>query len=119
MTAAWPGTLPQALQSDTFSEGVADGLLETQPDVGPPITRLRSATSVRSMIGTMLVTSAQIAILKTFVNTTLTGGALPFTFPDQLQAGTLLVKFPKGSLPKWTAAGGDNYTLSLSLLVLP
>lgn len=119
MASAWPGTLPQALQSDIFSEGVADGLIETQPDIGPPISRLRSTASVRQMSGTMLVTSAQIATLKTFVNTTLIGGSLPFNFPDQLQAGTLLVKFPKGSLPKWTALGGDNYLLNLTLSILP
>lgn len=120
MVDSWPGTLPQALQADSaFSEGVADGLLETQPDVGPPITRLRSTASARPMTGTMMVTSSQIATLKTFVNTTILGGALPFNFPDQLQAGTLLVKFPKGSLPKWTALGGDNYSLQLSLTILP
>lgn len=119
MVDVWPAGLPQAMQITGFSEDVADGLIETQPDTGPPISRRRSTASVRHISGTMLVTAAQIAALKTFVNTTIIGGSLPFNFPDQLQAGTLLVKFPRGNLPKWSALGGDNYTLSLSLLVLP
>lgn len=120
MVDSWPGSLPQAMQADSaFSEGVGDGLLEYQPETGPPITRLRSTSSTRPMTGTMFCTSAQIATLKTFFNGNLLGGALPFNFPDQLQSGTLLVKFPKGSLPKWTPLGGDNYSLQLSLTILP
>lgn len=121
MVDSWPGTLPQAMQGDAFSEGVGDGLLEYTPDTGPPITRRRTTSSVRPLSGTMLCTSAQIAIFKTFFNTTLLGGSLPFDFPDQLQSGTLLVKFVKGSLPTWPQApgGGDNYLLNLSFQVLP
>jgi hypothetical protein len=121
MVDAWPGTLPGALQSDAFGEGVADGLLEYAPDTGPPITRRRSTAAVRLMKGTMLCTSAQIATFRTFFDTTLLGGSLPFNFPDQLQSGTLLVKFAKSSLPNWSAhpGGGDNYLLNLTLQVLP
>jgi hypothetical protein len=119
MVDVWPVGLPQALQQQGFSEGLADGLIETQPDVGPPTSRRRTTASVRHMSGTMMVTSAQIATLKTFVNTTILGGALAFNFPDQLQSGTLLVKFPKGGLPSWSSLGGDTYSLSLTLLILP
>lgn len=121
MVDAWPAGLPQKLQSDSFSESVADGLIETQPDQGPPITRRRSTAAVRPMSGTMVCTAAQVATLRTFFDTTLLGGSLPFSFPDQMQSATLLVKFAKGGLPAWRqhSIGGDNYILSLSLLVLP
>jgi hypothetical protein len=117
---AWPGTLPQELQVNGFSESIADGLIETQPDIGPPMTRRRTSAAVRPISGQMIVTKAQLATLRTFVNTTLAGGSLPFTFPAITEAGTWLVKFPKGGLPKWTAlSGADLYTLQLSLLILP
>lgn len=121
MVDAWPAGLPQELMGDSFSEGVANNLLETQPDTGPPISRRRSTSAVRPMSGSMICTAAEIATFRTFFDDTLLAGSLPFNFPDQLQSGTLLVKFPKGSLPSWRqhSAGGDNYVLSITLLVLP
>ena len=121
MVDVWPSGLPQQLQADAFGEGVADNLLESQPDIGPPISRRRSTAAVRTMSGSMICTAAQITTFKTFFNTTLLGGSLPFSFPDQMQSATLLVKFTKGSLPSWRqhSIGGDNYVLSISLQILP
>jgi hypothetical protein len=119
MVDAWPNTLPQKFQTPSFSEGVGDGLVEYAPDEGPPITRRRTSAVVRPLIGTMVCTGAQIAIFRAFFDTTVLGGSLPFNFPDQIHAGTLLVKFLKSTLPKWTALGGDYYQLQLTLQVLP
>lgn len=119
MTDAWPVTLPQCLNVG-YSEGLADNLIETQPDAGPPISRRRSTAGVRPLSGQMKMTRAQIATLKTFVHTTLMEGALPFTFDDPTATGgTLLVKFVKGSLPSWQQIGGGVYMVSISLTVLP
>lgn len=69
----------------------------------------------------MICTAAQITTFRTFFDTTIVAGSLAFSFPDQMQTATLLVKFKKGSLPSWRQMpiGGDNYILNLSLLVLP
>jgi hypothetical protein len=32
---------------------------------------------------------------------------------------TYLVKFQKGGIPKWTALGGDYYSVSMSVWVMP
>lgn len=104
---------------DSFSEGVSDNLLETSPDQGPPISRRRSTSAARPLAGVMTCTAAQIAIFRSFYDTTIMGGALPFEFPDQMQSGSILVKFTKQSPPTWRAAGWDSYDLSLNLLVLP
>jgi hypothetical protein len=115
----WPGTLPQTFQVNGYTETVADGLIETNPDTGPPMSRRRSSAMPRPISGQMIVTRTQIDTLKTFVNTTLLGGSLPFSFPATTEVGTWLVKFPKGNMPKWAAIGGDYYTLQISLLILP
>ena len=42
MVDAWPETLPQCLNVG-YAEGIGDNLIETQPDVGPPISRRRAS----------------------------------------------------------------------------
>jgi hypothetical protein len=71
------------------------------------------------MSGVMKCTAAQIAAFRAFFDTTILSGALPFEFPDQMQVGTLLVKFTKQNPPAWPASGWDTYDLRMTLLVLP
>ena len=119
MPDAWPSTLPQALLLAGASKGVGDGLIENQPDTGPSMTRRRSTAVMRPLSGSMMLTDAQIATFETFFYTTILFGSLPFTFPDPISGATLLVKFTKQSLPAYAPQGGDNYQLSLTLMVLP
>ncbi len=119
MVDAWPAGLPQKLMQNGFAEAMADGLIEAQPDTGPPLTRLRTTSSPRPVGGTLTVTGEQLATLRDFVDTTLSHGSLPFEFPDQVRPGTLLVKFPKGALPSWRAVGGNLHRVTINLMVLP
>jgi hypothetical protein len=122
MTDAWPASLPQAFEQSGYGEGVADMLIETPTDAGPPITRRRSTAAPRFANGSMVITSAQLSALKTFFNTTLLGGSLPFTFPAQVDAGSpsvdWLVKFTRNGLPKWVPVGGDYWRASFGLTIL-
>ncbi|MDA9511162.1 hypothetical protein XI09_42230 [Bradyrhizobium sp. CCBAU 11386] len=119
MADPWPATLPQCFILG-YSEGMPDGVAEVQPDIGPPISRGRSSSAPRPLSGQMRMTRAQLATLKAFVAVTLDRGALPFEFPDPTTIGaTLLVKFPKGSLPSWQQTAAGVYRVSLTLTVLP
>ncbi len=114
----WPLTLPQYLDLAGNSAGMGNGVVETQPDIGPPISRTRTNVVVDAIAGTMKISEAQLAILKTFFRTTLGQGALPFYFPDQTLANNpALMKFV--SPPTWTVLTLDLYQVSLALLVLP
>jgi hypothetical protein len=119
MVDAWPAELPQEIEQNGFSEAVGDGVLEYQPDQGPSISRRRTSAVMRPLSGTMQMTAPQIVALLAFFDTTLMGGSLPFEFPDQIQDGTLLVKFPKGAGPSWAALSDDLYRVQLSMMVLP
>jgi hypothetical protein len=120
MTAsAWPSGLPQNVLISGYQEGVGDGLLEYQPETGPTISRLRTSSSARPLTVNFELTSAQIAILRTFYGTTLLGGSLPFTFPGVTESATYLVKFQKSGIPKWTSLGGDYYSVTMSVWILP
>lgn len=119
MPESWPHALPQRMSSEDYSEGVGDGLIETQPDIGPPISRRRSTAVSRPLSGSMRVTAAQLAVFRTFYEVTVLGGSLPFEFPGQCDETVLLVKFQKSNPPTWTNLGADNWNLSLQLTVLP
>lgn len=119
MPDTWPLTLPQNFQIGGFSEGAGDGLGEYVPDYGPSITRLCTAAVMRPMAGPMMMSDVQLASFRTFFNVTILRGSLPFYFPDQVEAGTLLVKFTKQAPPNWVCLGGPTYQLNLALMVLP
>jgi hypothetical protein len=119
MVDAWPAGLPQRLLVANASKGAGDALLEYQPDTGPSITRRRSSATMRPLIGSVILSSAQIAIWETFFYTTILSGSLPFDFPDPITGATLLVKHIKQTPPIWSPLGGDNYQLDMSLMVLP
>jgi hypothetical protein len=118
MVDAWPATLPQCLNVG-YNEAIGDGLIETQPDQGPPISRRRASAVTRPLSGEMRMTRSQIADLRTFVETTLLGGSLPFTFKDPTASGELLVKFSKGNQPSWLQIGAGVYRVNITLTVLP
>lgn len=119
MVDIWPTGLPQKLLLSGSSLGVGDGLIETQPDIGPPISRRRATAVVRPLTGSMMLSDAQITTFETFFFTTILRGSLAFNFPDPRTGATLLVKFTKANPPSYSPQGADNYLLSLNLLVLP
>jgi len=74
---------------------------------------------VRPLAISFELTSSQLAILRAFVDTTLLGGSLPFSFPAPSEGATYLCKLQKSGLPKWSALGGGYYSVSMVLWVLP
>ncbi len=118
MVDAWPAGLPQCFMVG-YADGEGDGRIEYQPDIGPPITRQRSAAVVRSIAGSMRMTKAQLGILHTFFSVTIAGGSLPFSFADPTFGGTVLVKFPKGGQPTWQQTAVGVYRVNISLMVMP
>lgn len=118
MPDAWPATLPQCLPLDNQQEGSANNLIRSQPDTGPAQVRRRSTSAPRPWSGMVVVTRSQLAILRNFVEVTLDQGALPFTLPATSEAGTWLVRFADGGLPKWRRVG-PKYSVTMQLEILP
>ena len=118
MPASWPGTLPQNLQISGNLESMPDGRLKSQTDTGPGKMRPRSSALARPLAGVMFMSAAQLAILDTFVTTTLSLGTLPFTFPATYGGGTFLVRFG-AALPSWANQGADLWAVNMALEVLP
>jgi len=118
MVDAWPTDLPQCFVVG-YSDAEGDGLVEYQPDTGPPIRRLRTSAVPRPLAGTMRMTKAQIAVLDVFYRETILRGSLPFNFPDPTFGGVVLCMFLKGSQPSRQQTSPGVYRVNISLLVMP
>lgn len=115
---SWPSTLPQDLSREGYEEGLGDNVVKSKNDAGPPKRRQRYTGAEDPLVGTMLMTSAQIEIFKSFINDDISYGADAFDFPALLGAtGTIPVAFK--TLPKWTNVRGDLYRVSLDFLIQP
>src|SRR5215207_10310859 len=118
MPETWPVGLPQCFTFDSLATGLADNRLRSQTDTGPAKVRPRSSAGPRPLSGQMVMTHAQIATLETFVETTLLGGSLPFTFPSQIGGSSHLVRFAN-ELPGWSRHGKGHMVVSMNLEILP
>lgn len=119
MTEAWPGTLPQRFLIAGNQQAVGDGRLVSQTDTGPGKMRPRSSAVPDVFSGSMRMTGAQWADLMTFGKTTLGGWSLPFTMPATDEGDDWLVRFRKDGLPSRTNIGGDRWTVSMTIEILP
>lgn len=128
MVSAWPSTLPQRFGAESYSRDPGDGRLRSKTEMGPGKVRRRSSSVPDVITGSMEMTQTQLVALRTFVSSTLSGGALAFTFPDPEGGSDLLVRFGE-DLPKvggflgfkGNGAGALEklWSVPLSLEVLP
>jgi hypothetical protein len=120
MPDAWPGGLPQYVLREGYSEAFSDGLLRAKVDTGPAKVRRRTSAAPRPVSFQLELTRAQLDTLRTFVDTTVIGGSLPFTFPAPTQtATTWLVRFSENGLPRITSLGGDTFMVDFGIEILP
>lgn len=117
MAEVWPAGLPQIPLLEGLAEGTGEGRLASQADHGP--AKLRPLTSAIGdpLAATIAVSTAGKAILKTFVETTLIGGTLAFTFPDPDGGADLLARF--ATLPVYRKRGPGTWFVGLDLEILP
>ncbi len=78
----WPSSLPQRPLADDYQETEPNLLLRTSMDAGPAKVRLRFTTGVRLYKLAFYVSLTQKSTFKSFYLGSISGGALPFNFPD-------------------------------------
>lgn len=118
MTAAWPGTVNQIVNPDSFSEAPEQNKASFQPEVGPPIERRRTSISSDVFAFTQWYTSAEYDDLVDFYRTTLIDGVLTFTRNHPRTGVSATFKFT--DVPKISSLlGGQLYVVSHSLRLMP
>jgi uncharacterized protein YwlG (UPF0340 family) len=113
----FPASLPQIMERDGFSRGYGDGRLRSPTDAGGGKSRRRFSYMPEPVKGSIVMTGAQLAIFRAFIDETLKGGTLPFYFPAQGELGQWIVKI--GQAMPSEAPMGLNWRVDLDLVRLP
>lgn len=114
---AFPVTLPQNLLISGYSQGLANNLITSQPDVGPAKIRRRTTSNVRPLKGSMTLTKTQLATLISFYEDDLIGGSLRFSWTDPVDDSAIEARFV--SSPSWTAQSTELFSVNIDLEILP
>lgn len=122
MTASytWPVGLPQDPLYGSFNESFGYNYLISQMDAGPAKMRRRSSKA-NQMSMTFMMTTAQVATLKTFVDSTISGVArFYFTHPRTgSQIEVRIVPSNDGGLYSINQAGPGYWNIGITLEELP
>lgn len=117
MVAAWPGDVNTTASLESYSETFGERVDSFQVELGQPLARRRSAFSNAAIKFSLLLTSAEVASLRTFWRTTLKSGVLPFTMTHPRTGVSGYFEFNQNDEPpSFTATGGGLFLASLSLI---
>lgn len=115
--ATWPAGLPQKLDQSGFSNSLPDNSIRSSMDVGPQKIRQRDVSAPEPITGNITIDETQYGTLKTFYNTTLGSGSLPFDWVHPVTGASVEMVFT--APPSITARSGDYYTANLKLEINP
>lgn len=118
MVSAWPGGVPEVELAGTFTEEIEDSRAEFNPEVGPPKRRQRTSVATARLSWEQHLTQTQFAALKTFYETTLLNGTLPFTRTHPSTGSTVTMTF-LAPPSRRNVMGADIYRVPFSVRVLP
>ena len=112
--ASWPGTLPQYVFEQGYTEKLNDQSIESSVDVGTPKIRRRYTKQIRTFTVQMRLTPTQKTTFETFWQTTLAGGSLPFDWvhPSTRTAQTFRLRKPA---PSFSSIGGIDSIVSFTM----
>jgi len=116
---SWPGGLPQRPIYGGFTEVRQRNLAMFAPEVGPPKARRRSTAVGVPTSATFEMTDAQLATFKTFFETTLVDGSLPFTWTHPVDGASYSWMFDVQEAPQISAQNVDLHNVSCKLMRLP
>lgn len=116
--ATWPSTLPQApLQNASYAPAV-DNVITSNMETGAPKTRRRFTFVPETFTGSLLLTTAQVATLKTFVATTVKD-VLPFTWKHFQNGSAQNYVFTKRPTYTYLTDSGGYWTAEIELRTTP
>lgn len=116
--ATWPGTLPgfDEILADGYRETAPQNVIRTEMETGPAKVRRRGTAAPEMVSGTMLLTTAQVATLRTFFDSTISYGATEFDGTHPRTGASVSMRF---MAPPQAAASGIHWLVTLNLEILP
>lgn len=114
---SWPSTLPKPQLGSANYVPMFDPVLRTSMEAGAPKTRLRVTAVPETFTGQLMLTSAQLATLRTFYATTLKYvGA--FDWVDFRSGAAKTYVFSKPPAQSKVANHADLWQVSLELMTV-
>lgn len=115
--ASWPATLPQLPLAADHAEAPPDIVLRTQMEVGPAKLRRRTTAGASPLTAGFILNETQVATLRTFYESTLSGGALPFDWLHPRTGAAISCRFLEP--PGQSAPSAGFYHVICRLEVMP
>ena len=113
---SWPISLPDANVSG-YQETFPDTVIRSTMDVGPDKIRRRTTAAVRKFRLSYDLTRAEVETLNTFYETSVEGGALPFTMKSPRTEDTETFRFM--APPDVSAMSGVHFRATCSFEEIP
>ena len=113
----FPPALNGTVEKNSYNEVMADNLVSSKFDIGPPQVRRRSTGAPVMVTMSLLLTDTQLVLFKTFYNDTLVSGSQMFEWTRPLEGTPVIMLIDPGSQPGTTPAGGLLFRVSLSLMM--
>lgn len=108
----WPTGIKSA-RLGTLQEGYFEPFVSDEPEVGAPRRRKRFTRALRRFSFTLLMTSAQAATFRTFVETTSDRGVLEFNWTHPITAVTYEMRFAQ--LPEFRQVTHGAWEVGVSI----
>ncbi len=77
----WPFDCPQTVTVTNHRQQIGDGRLRSDTDSGPGKVGRRFSSTIRPIVGDLIVTTSQKIRIERFWDEDTQGGSLPFLFP--------------------------------------
>ena len=124
--ASWPAALPVRIEAGSYGVRRDGGVIESPVDRGRPKTRRRFDDVIVRRRVTLRFEASEMDDWETFLDITIAGGALPFTWPHPELGGrteTVRIEVPDGGVRHRQAnrsAGSEMaFEVALDLEVQP
>lgn len=117
MAQAWPAGLQELLSEANFGIQDQDTVIRSEMDVGYAKVRRRFTKGISTFSGSIYLTTDEYTLFKDFFDTTLNGGAIPFTYNHPITQVPSDFRF-KGA-PAYSSIGGGNFTVQFVWELLP
>ena len=113
--ADWPSSLPD-FNVDGFGQEDQDPVVRFSTEAGPEHTRRRYTAVTTRVSTTLALTRSEVATLLSFFRSTISYGAVPFTWEDPLTESSVEMKIRN---PPNISGGPDNFSVRLNLEIMP
>lgn len=116
---AWPLSLQQYVNSDSFQYQIGDTTIRSETDIGPAKVRRRFTKSVDTMTVSIWVDAAGYSTVYNLFDIDLNGGAGVLLFTHPITLATLRLRFTAPPVFAPVSSGANTFNCVMQFEVLP